>query len=79
MLVVAFAAFAPAQVPQLINYQGRVAVDTTNFNGTGQFKFVLVDASGTTSYWSNDGTERSVTDTAATAPKKFYRVEIVKP
>jgi hypothetical protein len=24
-----------AQVPQLINYQGRVVVGTTNFNGTG--------------------------------------------
>jgi hypothetical protein len=46
---------APAQVPQLINYQGRVAVGTTNFNGTGQFKFALVNATGTTSYWSNDG------------------------
>ncbi len=28
---------------------------------------------------SDNGTERSVTDTGATAPKKFYRVEIVKP
>jgi hypothetical protein len=32
-----------AQVPQLINYQGRVAVNGTNFDGTGQFKFALVD------------------------------------
>ena len=32
-----------AQVPQLINYQGRVAVGTTNFNGQGSFKFALVD------------------------------------
>ena len=35
-----------AQVPQLLNYQGRVAVGTTNFNGTGQFKFSLVDRGG---------------------------------
>jgi len=35
-----------AQVPQLINYQGRVAVGGTNFTGTGQFKFTLVN--GTT-------------------------------
>ena len=45
-----------AQVPQLINYQGRVVVGTTNFNGSGQFKFALVNAAGTTTYWSNDGT-----------------------
>src|ERR1700730_6502880 len=45
-----------AQVPQIINYQGRVVVGTTNFNGTGQFKFALVNAAGTTTYWSNDGT-----------------------
>jgi hypothetical protein len=45
-----------AQVPQLINYQGRVVVGTTNFNGNGQFKFALVNANGSTTYWSNDGT-----------------------
>jgi formylglycine-generating enzyme required for sulfatase activity len=55
VLVMFLATSAPAQVPQLINYQGRVAVGTTNFNGTGQFKFALVNATGTTSYWSNDG------------------------
>ena len=33
-----------AQVPQLINYQGRVAVGTVNFDGSGQFKFALVNA-----------------------------------
>lgn len=47
---------AIAQVPQLINYQGRVAVGGVNFNGTGQFKFALVDGAGTTTFWSNDGT-----------------------
>ena len=55
LLVMFLAPSAPAQVPQLINYQGRVAVGTTNFNGTGQFKFALVNAAGTTSYWSNNG------------------------
>lgn len=45
-----------AEVPQIINYQGRVVVGTTNFNGTGQFKFALVNANGTTTYWSHDGT-----------------------
>ena len=36
-----------AQVPQLINYQGRVAVGTVNFDGSGQFKFALMNANGT--------------------------------
>ncbi|MCX6879577.1 MAG: galactose oxidase [Verrucomicrobia bacterium] len=46
----------PAQVPQLINYQGRIAVGSTNFHGLGQFKFALVGGAGTATYWSNDGT-----------------------
>jgi hypothetical protein len=47
---------SPAAVPQLLNHQGRIAVDGINFDGTGQFKFALVDTTGTTSFWSNDGT-----------------------
>ena len=43
-------------VPQLLNYQGRVAVGGTNFSGTGQFRFALVNANGSQTYWSNDGT-----------------------
>ncbi|MEO8426710.1 MAG: hypothetical protein ABI651_06315 [Verrucomicrobiota bacterium] len=31
-----------AQVPSVINYQGRVQASGTNFSGTGQFKFALV-------------------------------------
>lgn len=33
----------PAQVPALVNYQGRVAVDGVNFEGSGSFKFALTD------------------------------------
>lgn len=43
-------------VPLIISYQGRVAVGSTNFNGPAAFKFALIDASGTTTYWSNNGT-----------------------
>jgi hypothetical protein len=43
-----------AQVPNLLPHQGRVAVNGVNFDGAGQFKFALVNAAGTTSYWSND-------------------------
>jgi hypothetical protein len=45
-----------AQVPQIVNYQGRVAVGVVNFDGPGQFKFALVNGPGTTTFWSNDGT-----------------------
>jgi hypothetical protein len=46
-----------AQVPGIINYQGRIVDNGTNFTGTGQFKFALVNGtSGTTNYWANDGT-----------------------
>ncbi len=37
------AAALHAQVPQLVNYQGRVAVGTTNFNDSGSFLFALVN------------------------------------
>ena len=51
-----FAAHLHAQVPELINYQGRVVVGSVNFSGTGQFKFALVNATGTTTFWSYSGT-----------------------
>lgn len=50
-----------AQIPQLINYQGRVVSGSANFNGTGQFKFAIVGTvlfpePHTATLWSNDGT-----------------------
>jgi hypothetical protein len=55
LLVILGVAALPAQVPQAINYQGRIIVGATNFNGVGQFRFALVDAAGTSTFWSNDG------------------------
>ncbi len=55
LLVASVVSPAAAQVPQLINYQGRVRVSGADFSGTGQFKFALVSSSGSTTYWSNDG------------------------
>ena len=41
---------ASAQVPQLLNYQGRIAVDGVNYAGpTGKFYFALVDGGTNTS------------------------------
>jgi alpha-tubulin suppressor-like RCC1 family protein len=48
-----------AAVPQVLNHQGRIAVAGVNFNGNGQFKFALVDATGLITYWSNDGTSNA--------------------
>ena len=48
-------ATASAQVPQLINYQGRVTVSGAGFTGTGQFKFALLNGPLGTTLWSNDG------------------------
>jgi hypothetical protein len=48
-----------AAVPQRLNHQGRVAVNGVNFDGTGQFKFALVNANGSTTYWSNDGSSNA--------------------
>ena len=47
-------AFA-VEPPGILNYQGLVNVNGAAFTGAGQFKFALVDAAGTTTYWSNDG------------------------
>ena len=49
------AAGAGAQVPGMMSYQGRVTAGGTNVNGTGWFKFALVNAGGDITYWSNDG------------------------
>jgi hypothetical protein len=67
-----------AQVPRLINYQGRVAVNAVNFDGPGQFKFALVDSTGAITYWSNDGTSAAGSEPAAsvtlTVSKGLYSV-----
>ena len=64
-----------AQVPHVINYQGRVAVGSpaVNFDGTGSFKFALVNTDGTTSYWSNDGTS-----TAGNPPTAAVTLPVTK-
>jgi hypothetical protein len=56
LIIGLFVTSAVAQVPQLLNYQGRVVVGTTNFDGNGLFKFALVNSNGTVTFWSNDGT-----------------------
>ena len=58
LFLVAFAglywsSFTLAQVPALLNYQGRIAVGTTVFDGVGQFKVALVNGDASQIYWLN--------------------------
>ena len=73
-----FVASLSAQVPQLINYQGRITVGSVNFDGSGQFKFALVNMDGSTTYWSNDGTSIAGSEPTAavtlTVTKGLYSV-----
>lgn len=67
--LLAAAAPAVAQVPSLLNYQGRVTVSGTNFTGNGQFKFALVDG----------GTDKSrqATATAVVSNGKIVGIDLV--
>ncbi len=64
----------------MINYQGRVAVGDppVNFDGTGEFKFALVNADGLVTYWSNDGSSTAGSEPTAavtlTVTKGLYSV-----
>ncbi len=73
LFVLASATVLHAQVPQFINYQGRVAVGTVNFDGSGLFKFALVNTNGSTTYWSNDGTS-----TAGSQPTSAVALTVAK-
>ncbi|GEP44086.1 glycine-rich domain-containing protein [Brevifollis gellanilyticus] len=55
LLAAGFAGTSQAQVPGIISYQGRITVNGSAFNGNGLFKFALVNASGSLTFWSNDG------------------------
>ena len=48
--------YSSANPPGVLNQQGRISISGVNHDGSGYFKFAFVDAAGTTSYWSNDGT-----------------------
>src|SRR5437870_2081034 len=54
-----------ADAPGIINYQGRVMVNAVNFTGTGRFKFALVNAGGSQTFWSNDASSVAGSEPAA--------------
>lgn len=61
---------AEAQVPGLLNYQGRVRTGSTPVDGIGQFKFALVNSDASQAYWQNslDGNGDGEPDTAVSLP-----------
>ncbi len=50
------AALQTQSIPTTMSFQGTVFSNGQPYTGTGLFKFAIVDAAGSTSYWSNDGT-----------------------
>ena len=65
--------------PSMINYQGVIQVGGFAYNGTGYFKFAIIDAAngnGTTNYWANDGTASGQPDTSVplTVDKGLFNV-----
>src|SRR5260221_8750715 len=53
------AAFIPSVLGDTLvtfNYQGRVKVMGSDYQGTGNFKFAILNTSATATLWSNDGT-----------------------
>ena len=61
---VLFVSLAGAAVPGILGYHGRVMVDGSPYDGTGYFKFALVNSTGLI-LWSNDeppGTNVGPTD-----------------
>lgn len=57
-----------ADPPGILSHQGRIAVAGVNFDGAGHFKFALVDAAGSTSFWSNDDTSTTGDEPTAAVP-----------
>ena len=62
-----------AQVPQLLDYQGGVALGGTAFHGLGYFKFAFVSRDGVQTFWSNDGTGIGAAPPQKSLPLVVYR------
>jgi len=54
--------------PTTMPYQGYVTVGSIPYDGTGYFKFAIVNAAGNTTYWSNDGTSSGGSQPTAAVP-----------
>ena len=67
-------------MPSLLNYQGRLAVRGTSFDGSGQFKFALVNGDASSVYWRNapdaDGDGQPDAAVALVVSRGIYSVAI---
>jgi hypothetical protein len=59
-------------IPFTLSYQGQIVVDDARFEGTGQFKFALVDGAGA-SLWSHD-----LTSAGGAEPTSFISLPVVR-
>ena len=53
---------------QVMTYQGRLSASGTNFSGMGRFKFALVSADLSKTFWNNDGSSGEESLAAVTLP-----------
>ncbi len=51
-----------------LNYQGRILADSSFFNDTGDFKFIITNPAGNATYWSNDGSSGGGAEPTAAVP-----------
>ena len=72
LALVAITRAAPGNAPLALNgappvvaYQGEVRVSGAPYTGDGYFKFAVVNAAGSTTFWSNDGTSTGGTEPTA--------------
>ena len=63
-------------IPMTLNYQGQIRLEGIPFNNLGLFQFALVNADGTTTYWSNDGNETPVNFVALQVQNGLFSVPL---
>jgi hypothetical protein len=66
-----------AQPGNVLIYQGKLIVGTTDFDGTGFFKFALINNTGTKTYWSNDGKSVGGSEPSKALPLQVARGKYV--
>ena len=80
MLCVLFLASTAGAQQVEFNYNGRVNVQGVPFDGDGLFKFTLVSADGSVTYWANDGVtldgSQPTSPIAAHVVQGFFSVNI---
>ncbi len=61
--------------PTIVSYQGQIWDGDTPYNGTGYFKFAIID-SFSTQTWSNDGNNPPTTSVPLTVDNGLFSVNL---